>query len=337
MTESGKFGPVAVLGAGSWGTTLAGVLAGKGHDVLLWAREREVRDSINERNCNEVFLPEIKLPENLRAAGTLAEVLDGRELIVSVVPSKYLRGVLEEVRPLISPDSVIISATKGIERGTLLTASGIIADVLDGGYAGLSVLSGPSFAREVAVGLPAAVCAASSDPAASAMTQGLFSTDYFRVYTNPDVLGVELGGALKNVIAISSGISDGLELGYNSRAALITRGLAEMARLGSRLGAEPLTFAGLSGMGDLVLTCTGSLSRNYTVGVEIGRGVSLEQVTGGMRMVAEGVETTTAARELARVNKVQMPITEAVYSVLNEGKPPRDAVFELMARDLKEE
>lgn len=334
---------IAVLGAGSWGTTIAGLLAGKGHDVTLWAREDEVARSINEDHENALFLPEVRLPENLRAASSLAEALGaagggGGGVVVSVVPTQYLRSVMDEARGLIAPGSLVISATKGLENGTLMLPSGIIREVLGpDGFGEIAVVSGPSFAREVARGLPAAVSAASDSAAAADRAQALLTQSYFRVYTNRDVTGVELGGALKNVVAIAAGISDGLELGLNARAALITRGLAEMTRLGVSLGADPMTFSGLSGMGDLVLTCTGALSRNYTVGVELVRGASIDEVTGSMRMVAEGVKTARSTHDLAARGAVEMPIAEAVYQVLYESKPPGDAVMDLMKRSVKGE
>lgn len=340
MEQGGKLnsGPVTVLGAGSWGTTLAGLLADKGLDVTLWAREDEVCSSINSQHENTVFLPGVALPESLKASGSLKEALFGASLVVSVVPTQYLRAVLEEAREFVSPEVLVVSATKGIEISSLRTPSGIISEVLGpGGFGELAVLSGPSFAKEVAKKLPAAVTVASVSAEAAGKTQEIFSTSYFRVYTNTDVIGVEIGGALKNVVAIASGISDGLALGLNARAALITRGLAEITRLGVSLGSNPETFYGLSGLGDLVLTCTGALSRNYTVGVEIGKGEGLDEITGKMRMVAEGVKTAEAARELGHKNGVDMPITEAVCDIIHGKKSPKEAVGELMTRKLKGE
>lgn len=329
---------IAVLGAGSWGTTLSQVLCDRGASVTLWAREEEVRESIAARRVNEMFLPGVLLPEKITPVSGVREAVEGARLIVSVIPSHGVRGVFAEARPFIGKEAIIVSATKGIEEGSMLTPSGILSEALGGqGKRAIAVLSGPSFANEVSRRLPAAVCAASSSMDAAKEVQKAFSTNYFRVYTNTDVIGVELGGALKNVIAIASGISDGLELGHNARAALITRGLAEMGRLGACLGALTATFAGLSGLGDLVLTCTGPLSRNYTVGVSVGRGASIGEVTGSMKMVAEGVKTCRGARELARRHGVEMPITEAVYSVLYEGISPREAVMGLMSRELRDE
>ncbi|MBI5491960.1 MAG: NAD(P)-dependent glycerol-3-phosphate dehydrogenase [Deltaproteobacteria bacterium] len=326
-----------VLGAGSWGTTLADVLAQKAK-VTLWARSSALCRSISEKSENETYLPGIKLSRNITPTDSLEEALSGAGLIVSAVPSHGLREIISRARPFIPAKAVIVSATKGIEETTGLTPHGIISDVLPRGeHGGIVVLSGPSFANEVARKLPAAVCAASESKDAADIVQKTFSTSYFRVYTNSDVIGVELGGALKNVIAIASGISDGLGLGNNARAALITRGLAEISRLGTRMGANPLTFSGLSGLGDLVLTCTAALSRNYTVGLEIGRGRKPGDITNSMRMVAEGVRTSKAAMELAASKGVDMPITGEVYNVLYKGRPPKDAVLELMTRELKGE
>lgn len=331
-------GTFAVVGAGSWGTALADILGRKGYGVRLWARSAELCRSIAMTRVNSVYLPGITLSENINPCSSIEEALMGAGVVVSAVPSHGLRGVFSRARPFIRKDAVIVSATKGIEQDTLLTASGILKDALKGAHRGaLVALSGPSFAREVALRLPAAVCAASEAAEAAEAVQHAFSTPYFRVYTNSDVTGVELGGALKNVIAIASGISDGLALGSNARAALITRGLAEISRMGVRMGANPQTFYGLSGLGDLVLTCTGALSRNYTVGLEIGRGRSLDDVIGRMRMVAEGVKTSTAAEALARARGVEMPITEAVCAVLHGGKSAQDSVLELMTRELKSE
>jgi glycerol-3-phosphate dehydrogenase (NAD(P)+) len=287
---------------------------------------------------NEIFLPGVVLSEKIIPEASIKAAVTGADLIVSVIPSHGVRGVFSEAGPFIKEGAIIVSATKGIEEGSMLTPSGILNEALKGcRHKAIAVLSGPSFANEVSRRLPAAVCAASSSIEAAKAVQKAFSTNYFRVYTNTDVIGVELGGALKNVIAIAAGISDGLFLGHNARAALITRGLAEMRRLGVKMGALPETFAGLSGLGDLVLTCTGPLSRNYTVGVSVGKGASIADVTGGMKMVAEGVKTCRGASELAASLRVEMPITEAVYSVLYGGVAPKEAVLGLMTRELKEE
>lgn len=328
---------IAVLGAGSWGTSLAWILAGKGLDVRLWARTPELAASMAKERENRAYLPGVKLPDTMRPTASLEDALGGAEMAVCAVPSHGVRGVFTGACPFIGQGAVIVSATKGIEQGTLLTASGVLKDVLPDKDADIVVLSGPSFAKEVSRALPTAVCASSSSAKAAGTVQNTFSTDFFRVYTNADVIGVELGGALKNVIAIAAGISDGLELGFNARAALITRGLAEISRLGVSMGALPRTFSGLSGLGDLVLTCTGPLSRNYTVGVEAGKGRPLGDITGSMRMVAEGVKTSRAVQGLARKLGVEMPITDEVCNVLHGGRPPKEAVLELMTRELKEE
>ncbi len=326
-----------VLGAGSWGTTLAQVLALKGSSVRLWAREPEVVESISRDRENSLFLPGVRLSEKISPFNGLKEAVEGAEFIVSVVPSHGLRDVLSEAREHIRQGAIIVSATKGIEEKGLLTPSGIIKEALSGKDVSIVALSGPSFAAEVSKMLPTALSAASDSSSAAIRVQEAFSTGYFRVYTNSDVIGVELGGALKNIMAIASGISDGLGLGHNARAALITRGLAEMSRLGVKMGAQAATFAGLSGLGDLVLTCTGPLSRNYTVGKSLGSGKSLSEATGGMKAVAEGVKTCKGARALARSQGMEMPITEAVYEVLYDGKQPKEAVLDLMNRDLKGE
>ncbi|HEY6009304.1 MAG TPA: NAD(P)H-dependent glycerol-3-phosphate dehydrogenase [Geobacteraceae bacterium] len=329
---------IGVIGAGSWGTTLADLLAKKGHEVTLWAYEAELVTEVTEQRTNSLFLPGIALSPRLRATGSLAEAVTAKDLLLFVVPSQLVRGILASVLPHIPETAVIASASKGIELDTLMTVSQVYAAVLPPGlYRNFAVLSGPSFAREVAQEMPTAVVAAAEDPSVAARVQQTFTTPRFRVYTNSDVIGVELGGAIKNVIAIAAGISDGLGFGHNTRAALITRGLAEMSRLGLAMGAQTATFAGLAGMGDLVLTCTGDLSRNRSVGIRLGQGARLEAILAEMRMVAEGVKTTESAWHLARRLGVEMPITEQVYHVLHEDKPARDAVIELMTRDLKAE
>lgn len=329
---------IAVLGAGSWGTTLANLLAHKGYDVALWIYEPELCDAINNKRENTLYLPGTALSENITAYNSISMSLKGSGIIVSVIPSHALRAVMQEAAAHINDGSLVISATKGIEQSTLLTPSNILAETLSGAPVRPTVvLSGPSFAKEVSLRLPTAVCASSLDAEAASDAQRIFSTPFFRVYTNSDVIGAELGGALKNVMAIASGISDGLSLGANARAALITRGLAEITRLGVALGAKASTFSGLTGLGDLVLTCTDALSRNYTTGLHIGMGMSPNDAVGATRMVSEGVKTSRAARDLARKSGIQMPITEAVCAILHEGKPPKDAVLELMMRDLKQE
>jgi glycerol-3-phosphate dehydrogenase (NAD(P)+) len=274
----------------------------------------------------------------MQFTANLAAAVNGREVVVLVSPSQVMRRVVEQLRPHLERDCLLVSAAKGIENDTLLLMSEVLEEVLGTAFASrCAYLSGPSFAREVAAELPTAVAIAAGDDEVARAIQELFHTDYFRIYTNPDVVGTELGGALKNVIALAAGVSDGLGFGHNARAALINRGLVEMARLGAAKGAQAETFAGLAGMGDLVLTCTGDLSRNRTVGMELGRGRRLGEILGGMRMVAEGVKTTLSAYQLAQKLGVAMPITEQMYRILYEDKPPRQAVSELMMRQQRAE
>ena len=327
---------ISVLGAGAWGTALAALLADNGHDVELWALEGEVVASVNGIYENSVYLPGVKLPKGIKAHADLDTALAGARMVVNVVPSHGVRGIFEKARDFIEPGAVIASATKGIEEETLKTPSGVLADLLGDSF-DIVALSGPSFAKEVSLKLPTAVSAASESAKAAEYVQRAFSSEHFRVYTNTDITGVELGGALKNVIAIASGISDGLKLGHNARAALITRGLSEMSTLGIALGAKLATFSGLSGLGDLILTCTGPLSRNYTLGRSIGAGGKLTELLEGVKTVAEGVKTSRAAHALALKLGVEMPITEAVCRVLYEGKGPMEAVRELMERKLTHE
>ena len=332
---------VAVIGAGAWGTGLAIVLGRKGtHHVRLWVHEKEVRESITARRVNEKFLPDEEIPREVSVSGDLREVLQDAEILVSVMPSQHCRGLFEQMRRFLKPGIPIVSATKGIEENTLLRMSEVIAQVAgaEGFQPRVGALSGPSFAKEVARGDPTAITIASQDKELAETVQREFSDPRFRVYTNNDVVGVELGGALKNVIAIAAGVCDGLELGHNSVAALITRGLAEMTRLAVACGGRPETMAGLAGLGDLVLTCTGGLSRNRSVGVELGRGRKLPEIIAGMHgMVAEGVFTTQAAVGLAHARGVEMPITEQMFAVLHDGKSPREAIHELMTRSAKSE
>ncbi|MFQ5480914.1 MAG: NAD(P)H-dependent glycerol-3-phosphate dehydrogenase [Thermodesulfobacteriota bacterium] len=327
---------ITVLGAGSWGTTLANLLAVKGHKIRLWAREDEVVKSINSRGLNELFLPGSTLSPNLTAEASATKAVTGAELLLSVVPSHGVRGVFEQIKQNIPSGAHIVSASKGVEEESLLTPSAVIKDVLKQDCR-LTVLSGPSFAVEVAEGLPAALSAASDSADEAKLVQEVFSTPAFRVYACADILGVELGGALKNVIAIAAGISDGLELGFNARAALITRGLAEISRLGAALGALERTFFGLSGLGDLVLTCTGPLSRNYNVGLQLGRGKSIDEIVSSMHMVAEGVKTSRALLALSNKNGVEMPIAGAVFAVIEGQKTSKEAVLGLMTRELRDE
>jgi glycerol-3-phosphate dehydrogenase (NAD(P)+) len=333
---------IAVIGAGAWGTAIAIVLGRKGiHQVRLWAHETEVRDSITQKRTNEQFLPGRTIPEAVTATNDLPAALDGAQIVVSAIPSQHCRRLFERMRPLIPAQTLIVSATKGLEEGSLQRMTEVIGQVLlHHGHADQPVgaLSGPSFAQEVAHGDPTAITIASQDTALQRTVQQEFSDPSFRVYTNGDVVGVELGGALKNIVAIAAGICEGLNLGHNSVAALITRGLAEMTRLSIACGGRAETMAGLAGLGDLVLTCTGGLSRNRSVGVELGRGRRLPEILAGMHgMVAEGVFTTTAAVGLAHSRGVEMPITAQMHAILHHGKSPREALHELMTRSGKSE
>jgi glycerol-3-phosphate dehydrogenase (NAD(P)+) len=331
-------GRVGVIGAGSWGTALANLLAGKGVETILWSYEREVAEAIRSEHRNPRYLSEVPLDERLRATSEMAEAVEGADVVLSVSPSHVVRPVMREAASYLREGARVVSASKGIEVDTLETMDEVLADVLPATVAEEAVfLSGPSFALEVGLGHPTAVTVSSRSPTAAEQAQELFQTDSFRVYTSADVRGVELGGALKNVIAIASGVVDGLGFGHNTRAALITRGLAEITRLGVALGADPLTFAGLAGMGDLILTCTGGLSRNRSVGVELGKGRSLQEILDEMTMVAEGVRTARSARDLAHRTGIEMPIVEEVYAVLYEGRNARKAVENLMLREPKAE
>lgn len=326
---------VAVLGAGSWGTTLADLLARKGHDVRLWAYEAEVVEAVNQRHENPVFLPGCALAPSLRALPDAATAVAGTEVVVAVTPSHVLRGVLEQCRPGLGAGTILATATKGIEPATLALMSEVLATALPGHP--VAALSGPSFALEVYQGQPTAVVAAARQPEAARVTQELFATPRFRVYTHDDVVGVELAAALKNVIAIAAGILEGLGLGNNPRAALITRGLAEITRLGVAMGADPLTFAGLAGMGDLILTTTGSLSRNRSLGLALAEGQTLAAYSATHRSVAEGATTARGALAPAARHGVELPICAQVAAILFDGKPPRQAVADLMERTLKSE
>jgi glycerol-3-phosphate dehydrogenase (NAD(P)+) len=329
---------IAVIGAGSWGTALANLLAKKGMAVRLWSFEGDVADAINAEHRNPRYLSEIRLDSGLEATASLEHALAGARYVVSVSPAQHVRTVMAEAASTMLPDALVIGASKGIETKSLKTMAQVHAEVLPRAAAARATfLSGPSFALEVARERPTAVTIASHSTDAADEAQLLFQTQYFRCYTSSDVVGVELGGALKNVIAVAAGMAVGLDLGHNALAALITRGLAEMARLGTRLGANPLTLSGLAGMGDLILTCTGGLSRNRHVGVELGRGRRLEEVLAGMTMVAEGVETTRAAHALAQRADIEMPIVAEVHAVLFEGRTAAEALENLMLREPKAE
>jgi len=325
---------IAVIGAGAWGTAIAIVLGRRGgHEVCLWAHEAEVCDSINARHVNELFLADCPIPAAIVATNSFEQALRDASIVVSVMPSHHTRRVFLAMQPHLRADMLFVSATKGIENDTYLRMSEVIADVLRPLSPRIGALSGPTFAREVALSQPTALAVASTDSALAATVQKEFSDPRFRVYTNDDVVGVELGGSLKNIVAIAAGVCDGLGLGHNSVAALITRGLAEITRLVAACGGRPETMAGLAGLGDLVLTCTGGLSRNRSVGVELGHGRRLNDIIAGMHgMVAEGVLTTNAAVGLARKMGVEMPITEQMHAILHDGKPPQEAIRDLMSR-----
>ncbi len=327
---------IGVIGAGGWGTALSKTFSDSGHEVTLWCREDPVRADIHDRRVNEHFLPDIELPETLRVTGDLSEAAVGAEMIVLAVPSQYLRGVLGALAPSLGASPLLVSATKGIEEGTLLRMSQVVDEVLPFDT-DVVAISGPTFAREVGLGQPTALVAASRDPLPALSVQAELSTSSFRIYTNDDLVGVELGGALKNVVAIAAGVASGLGLGHNPLAALMTRGLAEISRLSEALGGKRETLAGLAGMGDLVLTCTGGLSRNRRVGMQLGEGKNLEEILATMEMVAEGVRTTHAAVALARKHDVEMAIVFQMERLLRGETTPQDAIRALMSRPLKAE
>ncbi|MFP7754173.1 NAD(P)H-dependent glycerol-3-phosphate dehydrogenase [Thermodesulfobacteriota bacterium B35] len=333
-----KIERTAVIGAGSWGTALARLLGEKGEQVILWGHRPEHMEALDRERENRRYLPGFPLPETIRIEKDLAAAGDA-DCVLMVVPSHGFREVFSRLLPHLRSGALLVSAVKGIEIGTRMTMTGIMEQVAGGrrNEFRYGVLSGPSFAREVAQHQPTAVTIAFADMAAARAVQHLFATDYFRAYTGDDVIGLEISGAMKNVIAIAAGICDGLGYGLNTRAALITRGLAEITRLGVAMGARPLTFSGLGGLGDLVLTCTGSLSRNRTVGLKLGQGKTLARALEEMTMVAEGVKTTRSCYNLARELGVEMPILEQTYQVLYQDKDTRQAVRELLRRDLKKE
>lgn len=329
---------IAVIGAGSWGTTLANLFAKKSEDVILWAYEPEVAEGINRFQRNELFLPEIKLSPRLVATSELETVVQGAQVVLTVCPSHVMRSLVGRVAKHLSKEVIIVNASKGLETRTLLRMSEVIREVIPTSLGDrLATLSGPSFAFEVAKERPTVITAASNNEATAEFVQQLFSTSYFRVYKHDDLIGVELGGALKNVIAIATGMIEGVGLGVNTRAALITRGLVEIIRLGTALGAKAATFSGISGLGDLMLTCTGDLSRNRAVGLRIGKGETLKEISGASRTVAEGIRTTESAYQLALRHSIEMPITENVYRILFEGHSVKSAISELMNRELKKE
>lgn len=329
---------IAVLGSGSWGSALSKLLAEKEFDVLMWAYEEEVRDGINSKHRNPLYLRDIKLPKTIKATSDLKEAVLGREIVVSALPSHALRNIVSKAGPHISKNALVISCTKGIEIESLKLMSDVLAEIL-GSHPkeNFTVLSGPSFAKEVAEGLPTSVVIAGKDQKVSSIVQDIFRTSRFLTFTSNDIVGVEVGGAVKNVVAIVAGISDALGFGHNTRATIITRGLYEMIKIGRALGANPMTFSGLSGIGDLVLTCTANLSRNYTVGKMIGEGKKLEQIKKSMKMVAEGVPTTSAVHKLSAKFSLNTPICGALHAILFEGLGPKIAVEQLCKMQLKEE
>jgi glycerol-3-phosphate dehydrogenase (NAD(P)+) len=329
---------LAIIGGGSWGSALAIALAPRFPEVRLWVYEPDLATRIRESRINDVYLPGFQLPGNVTPTSDLAESLDRAAIVLSVIPSHLTRGVYRRMLPYLRPDMRFVSATKGVENGTLMRMSEVIAEVLRPSFTpSVTVISGPTFAREVAAGEPTALVAASKSTEAAEEIQAAFSGSNFRLYTSPDPIGVETGGSIKNVIAIGAGVLHGLGLGHNAMAALITRGLAEMSRLAVALGGSPRTLAGLAGLGDLVLTCHGDLSRNRTVGIELAKGRNLDEIVASMRMVAEGVKTTNAAVELAARYGVEMPIAAQMQRMLHHGVSPRDAIRALMERSLREE
>src|SRR5713226_5210252 len=328
----------AVIGGGSWGTALASVLGRNGHDTMIWAHDAEVAKALAQKHENPKYLAGLQLSDKVSGTHDLAEALKGAELVVAVSPSHVTRSVMRDALPSMPRATPIVCATKGIENDSLLTMYEVLEEVLPPEiHPYLCCLSGPSFAKETVKRMPTAVVVASPWEKMAQRVQRVFSNDYFRVYTSIDVAGVELGGSLKNVCAIAAGISDGMGFGNNTRAAIMTRGLAELVRLAVKKGANPLTLSGLAGMGDLVLTCTGELSRNRTVGLGLGRGQSLPEVLAGMSQVAEGVRTAKSVHDLSRKTNTEMPLHEAIYKILYENLPPKAALQSLTSRELKSE
>lgn len=329
---------IGVIGGGSWGTALAKLLADSDHDVVLWCREPELSAAINDTRENREYLPGFVLSTRLRATSDLALAAGGAEMLVAVTPSHALRSVMERARPHVTGTPYLVSAAKGVEDGTLARMSEVLLDVFGpASRPRIAALSGPSFAREVAAGMPTAVTTAAYEAVTAVTVQGVFRAPAFRVYTVDDIIGVEIGGAVKNVIAIAAGVSDGLGLGHSSRAALITRGVAEIARLVGKVGGDPRTVSGLSGVGDLVLTCTGDLSRNRTVGMRLGAGEQLPEILGSMTMIAEGVQNSVTVCALAARAGVEMPIAEQVRLMLHADKPASQALVDLLRRSAKPE
>jgi glycerol-3-phosphate dehydrogenase (NAD(P)+) len=329
---------LSIIGAGSWGTALAIALAPRFERTRLWVYESELALRIRQNRVNDVYLPGFEVPGSVDPTENLAEALDGAQIVLSVTPSHLTRAIYQQMLPYLTPEMVFVSATKGVELGTMLRMSELIGSlILPRFKPRIGVISGPTFAREVAAAEPTAMVAASDQPGVAAEVQAAFSGPTLRLYASSDPIGVEIGGSIKNVVAIGAGVLHGLGLGHNAMAALITRGLAEITRLAVAMGGAPRTLAGLAGLGDLVLTCNGDLSRNRTVGIELAKGRSLEEIVASMRMVAEGVKTTDAAVELARRYSVDMPIAGQMYRMLHHGISPRDAIRNLMERSLKDE
>lgn len=320
---------IGVIGAGSWGTALSLLLADQGHRVDLWVYEKDLCDIMRRERENRVYLPGFQLPDAIYPSPSLQEVVAGKKIILVVVPTHVLRSTLKAAKAYIDPDCLVINASKGIENESLLPIHKVMEEILPS-LDSLAVLSGPTFAKEVAQGNPSAIVAAAHKQETAERVQAIFDTDKLKVFTSTDLMGVEIGGALKNVIAIATGIADGLQLGFNPRAALINRGLVEIIRIGTAMGAKPETFSGLSGMGDLVLTCTGDLSRNRMVGLKLGQGLKLNDITASMNMVAEGIRTVTSAYQLKKKFDIQASIIEETYRVLHEGKSPQQALQDVM-------
>ena len=327
----------AVLGTGSWGTAFGKVLADAGTDVLLWARREDLAQTVRDRHENPDYLPGVPLPANLSATSDAREAVDGADFVVLAVPSQSLRDNLAHVAAALAGDSVLVSLMKGVELGTTKRMSEVVCEVADVPASRVAVVTGPNLAKEIAAGQPAATVVACTDLEAATRLQAACATAYFRPYTNVDVVGCELGGAVKNVIALATGMAEGMGFGDNTKASLITRGLAETARLGVALGADPMTFAGLAGLGDLVATCSSPLSRNRTVGERLGRGETVEQVLAQKHQTAEGVKSCRSILDLARKHDVEMPITEQVVRVCHEGLSPREVIGALMGREAKRE
>ncbi|MGV7221186.1 MAG: NAD(P)H-dependent glycerol-3-phosphate dehydrogenase [Nitrospinales bacterium] len=331
-----SFGPIGVIGAGSWGTALSLLLARKNHQIDLWVYEKDLLHQIKDFRENKLFLPGYKIPENIIPTGSIENAISGKKIILLVAPTHVIRKILTSIREIIEPNCIIINASKGIENDSLFTSHQMMQEVLTKPYIP-AILSGPTFAKEIAEGVPSCAVAACKDQGNADIVKNIFSSPQFKVFTSTDIIGVELGGALKNVMAIATGISDGLKLGFNTRAALITRGLVEITRIGVAMGARPETFSGLSGVGDLVLTCTGDLSRNRAVGIKIGQGQSLKQITSNMTMVAEGVRTVKSAYELKSKLGIKAAIIDETYKMLYEEKSPKEALKDLMKVEVSSE